>query len=53
LAYCKKHGTSGGSLTTPAPTATSTGECQSGVDYDGNGVVNSFDMVKCLQNRGD
>ncbi len=53
LAYCKKHGMSGGSLAAPSPTAASTGECQSGVDYDGNGVVNSFDMVKCLQNRGD
>ncbi|HEX8923138.1 MAG TPA: fibronectin type III domain-containing protein [Patescibacteria group bacterium] len=39
--------------TTPAaalPTAGATGSCLPGVDYDGNGVINNFDRIKCQLN---
>lgn len=39
-------------VVTLAPAATSSsGTCAANVDYDGNGVVNSLDRIKCLQNK--
>ncbi len=59
---CMKGGTEGVVSVTPTPAGTtpvipseasaaSEGECKAGVDYDENGVVNSLDMIKCLQNK--
>ncbi|MFA6602324.1 MAG: fibronectin type III domain-containing protein [Candidatus Shapirobacteria bacterium] len=36
---------------TVTPAGTVKAECSNGTDFDGNGVVNSLDVIKCLQGR--
>jgi hypothetical protein len=52
--------TSSASATTPVvppktitvtPAGTVKAECSNGTDFDGNGVINSLDVIKCLQGR--
>ena len=59
--YCMKNGGSSGmteeestpsaTVTPPEASGSADSECTSGVDYDGNGVVNSLDRIRCLQKQ--
>jgi hypothetical protein len=38
-------------IPTPIVTAAASGECRYDKDYDGNGIINSLDRIKCLQKK--